>query len=76
MTTHELREVFRDLPAGTFTVHVAERTPVAVAHTDFANISPSGGMLVVWDAEGHLHHIDALSITRITYHAPTSQPSG
>jgi len=70
MTAHELQEIFRELPAGPFTVHIAERTPIEVSHTDFAMLSPSGGVLNAWDAEGHYHHIDAASITRITL--PTS----
>ena len=73
MNAHELQNIFRELPTGPFTVHVAERTPIAIAHTDFAMLSPSGGMLTVWDAEGHLHHIDAPAITRITQGAPAGQ---
>ena len=69
MTAHELQELFRELPAGAFTVHVAERTPLSVTHSDYASISPGGAVLSVWDAEGHFHFIDAHSITRITIRA-------
>jgi hypothetical protein len=73
MNANELQEIFRELPVGPFTVHVAERTPIAIAHTDFAMLSPTGGLLTVWDAEGHLHHIGAGAITRITHGAPADQ---
>jgi hypothetical protein len=73
MNATELHEVFRELPAGPFTVHVAERTPVEVRHSDFAAISPTGGLLTVWDAEGHLHHLGSGAITRITHGAPADQ---
>lgn len=73
MTAHELQEIFRELPAGSFTVHIAERSPIEVSHSDFAMLSPSGGLLSVWDAEGRLHHIDALAITRITHQASARQ---
>jgi len=71
MTAHELQEIFRELPAGTFTVHVAERTPINVSHNDFAMLKPDGGVLSVWDTEGRLHHIHAPAITRITHDVPT-----
>jgi hypothetical protein len=70
---HELQNIFRELPDGPFTVHVAERTPIGIAHADFDMLSPSGGLLTVWDIEGQLHHIDASSITRITQGAPAGQ---
>ena len=69
MIAHELQELFRELPAGVFTVHLAERTPVEVPHSDFASISPSGTVFTVWDTEGHFHWIDAAAITRITLRA-------
>lgn len=70
MTPPELQDIFRKMPAGAFTVHVIERTPIGVAHSDFASISPRGAALSVWDIEHHFHHIDAHSITRIAYEAP------
>ena len=73
MMTHELQAVFRELPAGPFTVHVAERTPIEVAHSDFASISPDGTVLSTWDVARHFHFIDAHSITRITLPAPLAQ---
>lgn len=73
MTAHELQEIFRELPAGPFTVHIAERTPIEVSHSDFSSIAPGGAVLSVWDAEGHFHFIDALSITRITLQAPATR---
>ena len=73
MTSHELQEIFRELPAGPFVVHIAERTPLEVTHSDFASIAPGGAVLSVWDAEGHFHFIDALSITRITIQAPATR---
>lgn len=75
MTAHELQALFRELPAGPFTIHVAERTPIEVAHSDFASISPDGGMLSTWDLDRHFHFIDALSITRITIQAPVARAS-
>lgn len=73
MSAHELQEIFRELPPGPFTVHIVERTPIEVAHADFAAIKPDGGVLTVWDIENRLHHIQAASITRITHEVPTSQ---
>jgi hypothetical protein len=73
MTAHELQEIFRQLPAGAFTVHVVERTPIEVAHSDFASVSPGGTVVTVWDTEGHFHFIDALSVTRIASQAPAGQ---
>ena len=73
MNALELQEIFRQLPAGPFTVHIVERTPVEVRHSDFAAISPTGGLLTVWDADGHLHHIAAPAITRITRGTPADQ---
>lgn len=73
MNATELEEIFRELPAGPFTVHIAERTPIGILHTDFAAISPTGGLLTVWDAEGHLHHVGAGAITRITHGAPADK---
>ena len=75
MTAKELQAIFRELPAGAFTIHIIERTPIEVAHSDFAALKPDGGVLTVWDAEDHLHHIHAPSITRIT-HAVPSAPVG
>ena len=75
MTAHELQEIFRELPAGTFTLHVAERTPIEVSHTDFAMLSPGGEVLIVWDTERHLHYINAPAITRIAIKAPVGQGS-
>jgi hypothetical protein len=72
MSARELQELFRQLPAGPFTVHVIERTPIEVAHSDFASISPDGGVLSTWDVDRHFHFIDAHSITRITIPAPTA----
>ncbi len=66
MTSHQLQEIFRELPAGPLTVQVAERTPIEVSHSDFAMISPGGEILTLWDSDGHLHHINAPSVTRIT----------
>ena len=66
MMPHEIQEIFRELPTGSFTVHIVERTPIEIPHTDFAMLSPDGGILTVWDAERHLHHIHAASITRIS----------
>jgi len=73
MTAHELHEIFRERPPGPFTVHIVERTPIEVAHSDFAALKPDGGVLTVWDASDRLHHIHAPSITRITHGVPASQ---
>ncbi|HYR57399.1 MAG TPA: hypothetical protein VEO95_02170, partial [Chthoniobacteraceae bacterium] len=67
------QKVFRELPAGPFIVHITERTPIEVKHSDFAAISPDGGVLTAWDSDGWLHHIDAFSITRIAHRAPAAQ---
>lgn len=75
MNAHELEEIFREMPAGPLTVHVAERTPIAIAHTDFAMLSPTGNLLTVWDADGHMHHIGAGAITRISHGAPGDKVS-
>ena len=76
MTAHDLQEIFRQLPAGPLTVHVAERTPIEVSHNDFAMLSPTGGIMNVWDADGRLHYIEAPSIIRITHQELTSQVRG
>ena len=73
MNAHELQNIFHELPAGPFTVHVAERTPIEVTHSDFASIAPGGAVLSAWDTEGHFHFIDAHSITRITVQTPAGQ---
>jgi hypothetical protein len=52
---------------------VAERTPIEVPHSDFAAISPTAGLLTVWDVEGHFHYLDASAITRITREAAAGQ---
>jgi hypothetical protein len=49
MTAPELQQIFRELPAGPFVVHVSERTPIEVAHSDFASIAPGGAVLSAWD---------------------------
>lgn len=72
MNAHELQEIFRQIPAGSFAVHVAERPPIAVTHRDFASVSPSGSVLTVWDTEGHFHFIAAASITRVPCEVPAA----
>jgi hypothetical protein len=73
MTAHELQQIFHELPAGPFVVHVAERTPIEVGHSDFASIAPGGAVLSAWDTASHFHFIDSSSITRITFQAPAPQ---
>jgi len=76
MTANELQGIFRELPAGPFTVHIAERTPIEVSHSDFAMLKPDGGVLSVWDTAGLLHHIHAPSITRVTHQIPSAPVGG
>ncbi len=71
MNAQELQDIFRQLPAGSFTIHLVEFTPIEVTHSDFASVSPTGHMLTAWDAQGHFHFIDGHSIIRVT-----CQPSG
>ncbi len=65
MTSEQVKAVLADLPAGPFTVHVKERTPIEALHTDYAMLSPSGRTLNVYDAE-KMHWLDIESITRIS----------
>jgi hypothetical protein len=76
MTAHELQRIYRELPAGSFVVHIAERTPIEVSHSDFASISPDGAVLSAWDAKRWFHHVDAISITRIQYRTPATHAEG
>jgi hypothetical protein len=76
MTAEEIKEAFRTIPAGPFTIHVAERTPIDVLHTDFAMVSPSGRTLVAYDTERHLHYIEADSVTRISHELPAERVEG
>ena len=76
MTAEEIKEAFREVPPGPFTIHVAERTPIEVLHTDFAMHSPSGRTLTVYDTERHLHIINADSVTRITFQLAAEHAEG
>ena len=76
MTAHELQRIYRELPAGPFTVHIAERTPIEIAHSDFVAIAPDGTGLAAYDAEGWFHHIDTASITRIKYRKVATETEG
>lgn len=73
MTAEEIKEAIRSIPPGSFTIGVAERTPIEVLHTDFAMLSPSGRTRTVWDTERHLRHINADSIKRISHALPAEQ---
>jgi len=76
MTAEEIKEAIRAIPPGSFTIHVAERTPIEVLHTDFAMLSPSGRTLTAYDTERHLHHINADAITRISHELPAERAGG
>ena len=66
MTGTELSNILNEIPPGPFTVHVAEKTPIEVLHTDFAMFSPNRETLVVYNTKGGMNYIDVAEITRLS----------
>ena len=74
MTGTELRNILNDIPPGPFTVHVAEKTPIEVLHTDYAMTSPNRETLIVYNTKGGMNYIDVAEITRISRGKPKGRP--
>lgn len=74
MSPLEFTTVLRQLPAGPFTLHVAERTTIEISHSDFAMLSPDTGILNVSDVNGSEHWIDTFAITRVAHRPSIRQP--
>ena len=73
MNADEIRQALREMPPGSFTVHLQELTQLEVLHTDFAMLSPTGRTLTAYEAERHLHHINTDAITRISHQLPAER---
>lgn len=65
MIAQELLTIFRALPPGPFTVHVADKPAIEVVHKIHAAPDPTGAHLKMWDRSGELHRVNVEAITRI-----------
>lgn len=63
MTIERLREVHRNHPFHTFTIHLADGRNLDVVHPEFVAISPSGRTAVIYTKDDASHHIDLLLVT-------------
>ena len=67
MKPQDARAAFEAIPTGRFTIHLAERNPIEVLHTDYAILSPSRRAMTVYDTDTKFHYIDAAAVTRFSW---------
>ena len=73
MTLEEIRRAIRAQPFKPFTIHLADQRSFQVPHPEYAAVSPSGRVFVVFDKKGHVDLIDSLLVTSIAM-GPSRRP--
>jgi hypothetical protein len=75
MHREQIRELLRDQPFRSFTIHLPEGRQVNVVHHDFALLSPDGRTLLAYGPDSSFNMIDVMLIASIEVGPLPSSPS-
>jgi hypothetical protein len=71
MTAEQLRALREANPFRPFTIHLADGRTLAVPHRDFVSLSPSGRIVIVYQANDAFNVVDLYLVTDLEVQAPT-----
>jgi hypothetical protein len=76
MTSEQLRSVRDASPFQPFTIHLADGRALRVRHRDFVSLSPSGRIIIVYDADETFSIVDLLLVKELTVEGSPTPPAG
>ena len=65
-----IREYWRANPFVPFKLHLSDGRVLIVPHPDFFTMSPSGGMMIVWDDKEHSHLVNPIVLVSVSLESP------
>lgn len=75
MTIEQFRNLLEAQPFQAFSIHLADRRCIPVAHREFVAQSPSGRTVIIYQPDESFNIVDLLLVTDLDVSRPQPAPS-